>query len=79
MRPGFVLAKFNHWLMKARVLNLHGDKNSESRREPGRDGKILRDHRQDGSVAVVVVGWIDNNLTLGGPSIVSEIQTNKHN
>ena len=59
MRPGCVLRKFNHWLMKVRVLNLHRDKNSESRREPGRDGKILRDHRQDGSVAVVVSSRLD--------------------
>ena len=30
------------------MLNLHGDKKFV-RREPGRDGKILGDHRQDGS------------------------------
>ena len=29
------------------MLNLHRDKKIV-RREPGRDGKILRDHRQDG-------------------------------
>ena len=31
-----------------RVLNLHRDKKNV-RREPGRDGKILCDHRQDGN------------------------------
>ena len=31
-----------------RVLNLHRDKKIV-RREPGRDGKILCDHRQDGN------------------------------
>ena len=30
------------------MLNLHRDKKIE-RREPGRDGKILCDHRQDGN------------------------------
>ena len=39
------------------MLNLHRDKNR--RREPGRDGKILGDHRQDGNFAL---GGIDNNL-----------------
>ena len=36
------------------MLNLHRDKNIV-RREPGRDGKILCDHRQDGNDEVVVV------------------------
>ena len=31
-----------------KVLNLHRDKKIV-RREPGRDGKILSDHRQDGN------------------------------
>ena len=30
------------------MLNLHRDKKNV-RREPGRDGKILSDHRQDGN------------------------------
>ena len=33
------------------MLNLHRDEKI-SRREAGRDGKILSDHRQDGNVAV---------------------------
>ena len=36
------------------MLNLHRDKNRS--REPGRDEKILSDHRQDGNVAVVGIG-----------------------
>ena len=31
------------------MLNLHRDKKNNVRREPGRDGKILSDHRQDGN------------------------------
>ena len=38
------------------MLNLHRDKNV-IRREPGRDGKILSDPRQDGNVEA---GWIGN-------------------
>ena len=37
------------------MLNLHRDKKIV-RRELGRDGKILRDHRQDGNVAVGGIG-----------------------
>ena len=33
------------------MLNLHRD-NKIVRREPGRDGKILCDHRQDGNYEV---------------------------
>ena len=33
------------------MLNLHRDKKNV-RREPGRDGKILSDHRQDGNDGV---------------------------
>ena len=40
------------------MLNLHRDKKIV-RREPGRDGKILCDHRQDGN---------------GGPSAISEMK-----
>ena len=36
------------------MLNLHRDKNRT--REPERDEKILRDHRQDGNVAVGGIG-----------------------
>ena len=36
------------------MLNLHSDK--LVRREPGRDGKMLSDHRQDSNVAVGGIG-----------------------
>ena len=39
------------------------------RREPGREGKIPGDYRQDGHVAVGGIG----NLARWGPSAVSEI------
>ena len=42
-------------------MNLHHDKNR--RRGPVRDGKIFRDHRQDGNVAVGGIG----NLARWGP------------
>ena len=45
------------------MLNLHRDKKIV-RREPGRDGKILSDHRQDGNDEV-------------GPSAISEIKKKK--
>ena len=38
------------------MLNLHHDKKSKARKEPGRDGKILRDHRQDSNIAVGGIG-----------------------
>ena len=37
------------------MLNSHRDKKIV-RREPGRDGEILSDHRQDGNVAVGGIG-----------------------
>ena len=36
------------------MLNLHRDKIRKAR--TGRDGKILRDHRQDGNVALGEIG-----------------------
>ena len=41
------------------------------RGEPGRDGKILSDHRQDGKVAAGRIG----NLARRGTSAVSEMHT----
>ena len=38
------------------MLNLHRDKKMVHRREQGRDGKIISDHRQDVSVAVGGIG-----------------------
>ena len=43
------------------MLNLHRYKNAYSnsiviRREPGRDGKIVRDHSQDDQVALGEIG-----------------------
>ena len=36
------------------MLNLDSDKKSLGENPSGRDGKILRDHRQDGNVAACV-------------------------
>ena len=47
------------------MLDLHRDEKI-ARREPGRDGKILSDHRQDGNDEV-------------GPSAISEIKEKKKN
>ena len=49
--------------------SLYRDKNRMQ--EPVRDGKIVRDPRQDGNVAVGGLG----NLARWGPSNVNEIQT----
>ena len=38
----------NYQILVVRVLNFHRDKKIVVR-EPGRDGNILRDHRQDGN------------------------------
>ena len=38
------------------MLNLHRDK-KVVRREPGRDGKIFCDHRQDGNEEVRSIGY----------------------
>ena len=44
--------KFNHWVTSAELaLRL-----KFVRREPERDGKMLRDHRQDDNVAIGNVG-----------------------
>ena len=51
--------KYNHRLTRCTtvtVLNLHRDK--KSKREPGRDGNISTDHRQDGNVAVDGIGYL---------------------
>ena len=53
------------------MLNLHHHKICMIRREPGREGKILSDHKQDGNVAVGGTG----NLARSGPSAVREIHT----
>ena len=50
-------------------------KKSYGKREPGRYGEILNDHRQDGSVAFSrIVEGIICNLARWGPSVASEIQ-----
>ena len=52
------------------MLNLHRDKNAV-KREPGRDGKTLSDHRQDRS------GIGSLLIARRGPSAISEMQVNK--
>ena len=45
---GTRVSKIQPLVDELQVLNLHRDKEIV-RREPGRDGKILSDHRQDGN------------------------------
>ena len=52
-----------------RVLNLHREKKSFWR-EPGRDGEILCDHRQDGNAVLGRIGGIGN--INGAPRVWAE-------
>ena len=57
---------WNPWVVLHRAMK-------NRRREPGRDGKILSEHGQDGNVAVGGIG----NLPRLGPSAASEIHKKK--